>query len=257
MNKNNLIVLVTGASSGIGQAIAEIFAENGSHLIITGRREDRLQEIATRLRNLYSIQVHVACFDIRDREATQLALEQVPSFFNKIDILINNAGLAKGRAPIHEGQWQHWDTMIDTNLKGLLHISKLVSKKMIPFQEGIILNIGSVAGKEAYADGNVYCATKAAVDMLTKGMRLDLFKYGIKVAAVHPGHVETEFALVRFDGDADKANIYTQFTPLRARDVAETVYFVCTRPKHVVIQDVLMFSTQQANATNIDYSGKK
>lgn len=251
------IVLVTGATSGIGKAIAELFAINGYKVIITGRRKDRLDLIKEEFNASFSSRIESLCFDIRDEAAVEQAFAKLPEEWKKIDILINNAGLAKGRAPFHLGNLSHWETMIDTNIKGLLYISRIVSKSMVERQKGFIVNIGSVAGKEAYSDGNVYCATKAAVDMLTKGMRLDLHKYGIRVSAVHPGHVETEFALVRFDGDEQKADIYGNFTPLSAMDVAETVFYIVNRPQHVNIQDVLMFGTQQASATVVDMSGKK
>jgi NADP-dependent 3-hydroxy acid dehydrogenase YdfG len=253
----NTIVLVTGATSGIGKAIAELFAINGYKVIITGRRQDRLELIKEEFITNFSSRIESLCFDIRDEAAVEQAFTKLPEEWKTIDILINNAGLAKGRAPFHLGNLNHWETMIDTNIKGLLYISRIVSKNMVERQKGFIVNIGSVAGKEAYTDGNVYCATKAAVDMLTKGMRLDLHKYGIRVSAVHPGHVETEFALVRFDGDEQKADIYGNFTPLSAMDVAETVYYIVNRPQHVNIQDVLMFGTQQASATVVDMSGKK
>ncbi len=170
--------------------------------------------------------------------------------------MINNAGLAKGFAPIHKGSLDHWETMIDTNLKGLLYITRLVSPGMVARGKGHIINIGSSAGKEVYPNGNVYCATKFAVDALAKGMRLDLHKHGIKVTTVHPGHVETEFALVRFDGDAEKSKIYNDFQPLTAKDVAEAVVFAATRPPHVNVQDILMYATQQASSKVIDKSGR-
>lgn len=251
------IVMVTGGSSGIGKAVAEQFALNGYKVIITGRRNERLQEIKTELLGNYDAEIETLSFDVRDPESINKVLEQLPEEWKNVDILINNAGLAKGRSPIQEGNLHHWETMIDTNIKGLLYITRALTPGMVERQKGFIINIGSVAGKEAYVDGNVYCATKAAVDMLTKGMRLDLHKHGIRVAAVHPGHVETEFALVRFDGDEQKANIYENFTPLSAADVAEIVYFIASRPAHVNIQDILMFATQQASATVIDMSGKK
>ena len=251
------VVMVTGATSGIGKAIAEIFALNGYKVIITGRREDRLEQLKEEFNQRFSAKIQHLCFDIRLEAEVHKALEALPHDWKNIDILVNNAGLAKGRDPIHMGNLNNWETMIDTNIKGLLYISRLVSQGMVERQKGFIVNIGSVAAKEAYTDGNVYCATKAAVDMLTKGMRLDLHKYGIRVAAVHPGHVETEFALVRFDGDEQKADIYGNFTPLMAVDVAETVYYIVNRPLHVNIQDVLMFGTQQASATVVDASGKK
>ncbi len=251
------VVMVTGATSGIGRAVAELFALNGYKVIITGRRADRLEEIKSELASRYPLQLETLCFDVRDFDSVNNALKELPEAWRDVDILINNAGLAKGRSPFHLGNLDHWETMIDTNIKGLLYVTRAISPRMVERGTGFIINIGSVAGKEAYTDGNVYCATKAAVDMLTKGLRLDLHKHGIRVSAVHPGHVETEFALVRFDGDEQKANIYENFTPLTPMDVAETIYYIATRPAHVNIQDVLMFSTQQASATVVDMSGKK
>jgi NADP-dependent 3-hydroxy acid dehydrogenase YdfG len=187
----------------------------------------------------------------------EAALSNLPEGFNIVDILINNAGLAKGLAPIHEGQLDHWETMIDTNVKGLLYISRLISQGMVARKKGHIINISSTAGKEAYPNGNVYCATKFAVEALTRSMRFDLYQHGIRVSQVSPGHVEeTEFALVRFDGDAERAQIYQDFQPLKASDVAEAIWFIASRPAHVNIQDVFMMSNQQASATHIDRSGR-
>lgn len=251
------VVMVTGATSGIGQAIAEVFALNGYKVIVTGRRVERLEELKLTLAAQCHIEMQTLAFDVRDVESINTALATLPEAWRKVDILINNAGLAKGRTPIHEGNLQHWEQMIDTNLKGLLYLTRAVAPGMVERKKGFIINIGSSAGKEVYPDGNVYCATKAAVDMLTKGMRLDLYKYGIRVAAVHPGHVDTEFALVRFDGNEEKAAIYDNFSPLTAYDVAETVYFVATRPARVNVQELLMFSTQQGSNVFVDNSGKK
>jgi NADP-dependent 3-hydroxy acid dehydrogenase YdfG len=254
---NNTIVFISGATSGIGLAVAEKFASEGYKLILTGRRAERLDAIKNQLFQKYNTAAQTLNFDVRDFDALTLAFNSLPEDWKNIDILINNAGLAKGRAPLHIGQLNHWETMIDTNIKGLLYLTRTITPGMVDRKKGFIINIGSIAGKEAYPDGNVYCATKAAVDMLTKTLRMDFYKYGIRVSAVHPGHVETEFALVRFDGDEQKANIYENFSPLRAEDVADTVYYVASRPEHVVIQDITMFCAQQASATMVDMSGKK
>lgn len=251
------VVMVTGATSGIGRAIAELFAFNGYKVVLTGRRADRLKALEEELQGKFEVNLQTLSFDVRDISAIQQAIESLPESWRNVDILINNAGLARGRAPIHEGELDHWETMIDTNIKGLLYLTRLVTPGMVERGSGFVLNIGSVAGKNAYPNGNVYCATKAAVDMLTEAMRLDLYKHGVRVSAVHPGHVETEFALVRFDGDEEKASIYDDFTPLNAYDVAEVVYFVASRPERVNIQDVVMFSNQQASVTVTDKSGRK
>ena len=249
-------ILVTGATSGIGLAVADAFAAQGHRVILTGRREERLENIQTQLKDKYGVDVHTLAFDVRDYSEAEQLLTNLPEAFKDVDILINNAGLAMGLAPIHEGSLEHWETMIDTNIKGLLYVTRLVSPSMVARKKGHIINIGSTAGKEVYPNGNVYCATKFAVDALTRGMRLDLHEHGIKVTAIHPGHVETEFALVRFEGDEEKAQIYNDFKPLTATDVAETVVFVATRPTHVNIQDILMYSSQQASSTVIDRSGR-
>lgn len=252
------VVFITGATSGIGRATAWQFARAGYRLVLAGRRAARLEQLSEQLReNFEQLEVQTLSFDVRNKEEIDAALAKLPESWGNIDILINNAGLAKGRGPIHEGKIEDWESMIDTNLKGLLYLSRAISPIMVQNKKGFIINIGSIAGKEAYPDGNVYCATKAALDMLTKGMRLDLHRYGVRVAAIHPGHVETEFALVRFDGDEEKAKIYDDFTPLRAEDVAETIFFVASRPERVNIQDLLLFANQQASAAVIDRSGKK
>ncbi|EJF55001.1 short-chain alcohol dehydrogenase [Saprospira grandis DSM 2844] len=252
------VVFITGATSGIGRATAWQFARAGYRLVLAGRRAARLEQLSEQLHeNFEQLEVQTLSFDVRNKAEIDAALAKLPESWGNIDILINNAGLAKGRGPIHEGKIEDWETMIDTNLKGLLYLSRAISPIMVQNKKGFIINIGSIAGKEAYPDGNVYCATKAALDMLTKGMRLDLHRYGVRVAAIHPGHVETEFALVRFDGDEEKAKIYDDFTPLRAEDVAETIFFVASRPERVNIQDLLLFANQQAAAAVIDRSGKK
>ncbi|MGI9160127.1 MAG: SDR family NAD(P)-dependent oxidoreductase [Saprospiraceae bacterium] len=251
-------VLITGASSGIGMATAEIFAQHGHRVILTGRRLERLEMLKNRFYDLYRNDVLVLSFDLRDPLAVEAAIRQLPEDWKQVDILINNAGLAKGLAPIHEGSLEHWETMIDTNIKGLLYITRLIAPGMVERRNGHIINIGSSAGKETYPNGNVYCATKFAVDALTKAIRMDLYTHNVRVSQVSPGHVEeTEFALTRFDGDAERARIYDQFQPLKASDVAETIYFIASRPPHVNIQDVFMYGSQQASATMIDRSGRQ
>jgi NADP-dependent 3-hydroxy acid dehydrogenase YdfG len=251
------IVLVTGATSGIGKATAQIFAKNGYNVIITGRRKERLEELKTKLVKKYGVEILALNFDVRDLNAVKKAFKSLKPNWKKIDILVNNAGLAKGLAPIHEADIEDWEAMIDTNIKGLLYMTRIVSPEMVKAGKGHIINICSTAGHETYPNGNVYSATKHAVNALTKSMRLDLYKHGLRVSQISPGAVEeTEFSLVRFDGDAKKASIYEDFTPLRSKDVAETIYFVSTRPKHVNIQDVLMMGRQQAGSNFIDRSGR-
>jgi NADP-dependent 3-hydroxy acid dehydrogenase YdfG len=249
--------MITGATSGIGSATAKIFAKNGYPLIITGRRKERLEEVKSKLHKKYGIEIKTLCFDIMDYKAAQKAYKSLPEDWKNIEILVNNAGLAKGLHAIHEGKLEDWETMINTNIKGLLYITRLVSPEMVNRKRGHIINICSTAGHEVYPKGNVYSATKFAVNALTKSMRLDLYTHGIRVSQVSPGHVEeTEFALVRFDGDSERAKIYNDFTPLSSKDVAEIIYFAATRPKHVNIQDILVMSTQQAGSNFIDRSGR-
>ena len=251
-------VLITGATSGIGKATAYEFAAKNYRLILTGRRADRLESIQLDIQNQYQIPVETLVFDVRNYEEVQEALSNLDESWKPIDILVNNAGLARGLAKIYDGDIEHWDTMIDTNIKGVLHMSKIISKDMVKRGQGHIINVCSTAGKEVYQKGNVYCATKFAVDALTKAMRLDLYQDGIRVSQVSPAHVEeTEFALVRFDQDADKAKIYEDFNPLTSRDVAETIYFIASRPAHVNIQDILVMGTQQAGSSHLDRSGRK
>ena len=250
------VVLVTGATSGIGQAIAAQFAINGYKTIITGRRAERLEALQNELMEEdESIEVKTLSFDVRDLEATRTALNSLPEGWDKIDILVNNAGLAKGLAPINEGNVEFWNTMIDTNVKGLLYMSRLVTPGMVERQTGHVINIGSVAATQTYAGGGVYCATKAAVDTLNDAMRLDLHQHNIRVSCVHPGHVETEFAKVRYD--EAKANIYEDFQPLTAHDVADAVYYVAASPEHVNVQNMLIFGTQQASVSTIARTGRK
>jgi NADP-dependent 3-hydroxy acid dehydrogenase YdfG len=255
----NKLVLVTGATSGIGKACATVFAQHGHDLIITGRREDRLRDLAEHLEREYHILVKPLLFDVRVQDEVDAALGSLgEEVLEKVDILINNAGLAKGLDPVYHGRLDHWETMIDTNIKGLLYVTRFITPYMVNKQAGHVINVGSIAGKEAYPNGAVYCATKAAVDALTKGMRMDLYTHGIRVSQVSPGHVEeTEFARVRFDGDEQRARIYDDFQPLRSSDVADIVYFMATRPSHVNIQDVLVMGSQQASATMVDRSGRQ
>ena len=251
------LVLITGATSGIGKATAELFARNGYRLILTGRRVERLVALKNSLEGEFGSDILLLPFDVRDSGAVEAALTSLPEAFQNIDVLINNAGLAKGFSPIHEGSLSHWDTMIDTNVKGLVYVTRIVAQGMVQRRSGHIINVGSIAGKEIYPNGNVYCASKAAVDALTRAMRYDLFTYNIRVSQVSPGHVEeTEFAINRFDGDAERAKIYNDFQPLTARDVADAIFYMASRPPHVNIQDVYMFSTQQASATAVNRNGR-
>jgi 3-hydroxy acid dehydrogenase / malonic semialdehyde reductase len=240
-------VLITGATSGIGEATAMLLAHNNFNIIVTGRRNDRLLELKEKIEADSSARVFTLNFDIRNQTATEEAVKSLPDEWQQIDVLINNAGLAVGLSGINDGVTDDWERMIDTNVKGLLYISKIVSDKMIKAGGGHIVNISSIAGKETYPMGNVYCATKHAVQAITKGMRLDFLKYGIKVTSVCPGAVDTEFSLVRFKGDKQRAdNVYQGFTPLYAEDIAETILFVVTRPKHVNIDDILVMPLDQA-----------
>lgn len=243
------IVLITGATAGFGEACARKFAANGYDLIITGRRQERLTALQQDLEKANGVQVLPLTFDVQDEKAVSSALEQIPDSWKAVDILINNAGLALGLSTIDEGSLSDWDTMIDTNVKGLLYVSRTVIPWLKARRKGHIINLGSTAAKTVYAKGNVYCATKAAVDAISQGMRIDLLPYFIKVTAIHPGAAETEFSVVRFKGDAGKADdVYKGFTPLRAEDVADTIYYCATLPAHVCINDLVITCTQQANA---------
>lgn len=251
-------ILITGATSGIGKASAKIFAKKGYNLIITGRREKKLKTISEKYASKYGVSILPLSFDIRDLKAVKKAMSQLTGSWKKVDILLNNAGLARGFDPIHEGSIDDWETMIDTNLKGLLYMTRMVTPLMVKRQKGHVINIASTAGKEVYPNGNVYCATKHGVDALTKAMRIDLHKHGIRVSQVAPGHVEaTEFALVRFHGDENKAKIYKDFVPTNSKDIANIIYFIASQPRHVNIQDILVMGTQQANSNFIDRSGRK
>ena len=246
------ITLITGATAGIGEACAHVFARERYDVIITGRREDRLEKLAQQLKKEYNVNVLTLEFDVRNREEVIGKLEALPDEWKKINVLVNNAGLSQGLDPIQDGSYEDWETMIDTNVKGLLYVTKVVSNWMIANGFGHIVNLGSIAGKEVYPNGNVYCASKHAVDALNKGMRIDLLPYGIKVTAVHPGAVETEFSEVRFKGDKTRAKkVYDGFEPLVAKDIAETIWFVVSRPPHVNINELTIMPTAQANAMNI------
>ena len=246
-------VFITGATSGFGEACAKIFAKNGWNLILTGRREERLNDLCAQLKENYPIDVLTLCFDVRIEEEVFKALESLPETVrSKIHILINNAGLAVGRGPIDAGLIDDWDRMVDTNIKGLLYVTRAVVPFLKKNKQGHIFNIASIAGKEVYPGGNVYCATKHAVDALSKAMRIDLVEYGIKVTNIAPGAAETEFSIVRFKGDEKTAkSVYMGFEPLIAEDIAESVYFVATRPAHVTINDLTIMPTAQASATVI------
>ncbi len=240
---------VTGASSGIGRATAVALAKAGFQLVVTGRRRERLDELAA---EVAPTPVHILTFDVRDRDATTAAVIGLPLEFAAIDVLVNNAGGAHGLNPIQDGDPHDWDNMLDANVRGLLNVTHAVLPGLTARKTGFIINISSIAGREAYANGNVYCASKAAVSMLTKTMRLDLLPFGIRVAEVAPGAVETEFSEVRFKGDAERAaKVYDGFEPLRAEDVADVVAFMATRPAHVNVADVLLLPTAQGAAATI------
>jgi 3-hydroxy acid dehydrogenase/malonic semialdehyde reductase len=242
--------LITGATSGIGKATAEILAKNNYKIILCGRREDRMVELKKELSKL--TEVHTLLFDVRDKKAVSESIASLPEAFSTIDILINNAGNAHGLDPIQNGDLDDWDAMIDINVKGLLYVSKAIIPQMIERKSGHIINIGSTAAKEVYPNGNVYCATKHAVDALNQGMRMDLNPFGIRVGAIHPGMVQTEFSEVRFKGDTDRAEkVYQGFMPLQPEDIADIIHFVVSRPYHINIADLVVMSTAQASSTII------
>lgn len=242
------IALVTGATSGIGKATAERLGKEGYHIIAVGRRESRLLELKSILEK-ENTRVLTHVLDVRDQASVDSFISDLPEAWKAIDILINNAGLAAGKGPVQDGNPDHWERMIDTNLKGLLYVSRAVIPGMIERKTGHIVNIGSIAGKEVYPGGNVYCATKHSVDALTRGMRIDLIQHGIRVSQVAPGMVETEFSVVRFDGDEEKAReVYEGFEPLKAEDVADAVLYQVTRPAHVNVADILLLPSAQASS---------
>ena len=243
-----LTALITGATSGIGKATAEIFAKNNIRLILCGRRKNRLEEIQKQLKDY--TEITTLNFDVKNREQVQEAIASLPEKFHHVDILINNAGNAHGLSSIQNGNIDDWDAMIDINVKGLLYVTKAIVPQMIERNNGFIVNIGSIAGKEVYPNGNVYCASKHAVNALNKSMRIDLNKHNIRVSGIHPGAVETEFSDVRFKGDKEKAkNVYKGYSALQAEDIADIIHFVVTRPYHVNIEDLVVYPTAQASAT--------
>jgi NADP-dependent 3-hydroxy acid dehydrogenase YdfG len=245
--------MITGATSGIGEATARMLARHSFHLILCGRRQERLDALHNQLKQ--HTRVTTLNFDVRYADEVAKSFELLPKEWQQIDVLINNAGNAHGLDPVQQGKLEDWDAMIDINVKGLLYVSRLVLPGMTERKSGHVINIGSIAGKETYANGNVYCASKAAVDVITQGMRIDLNAYGIKVTAIHPGLVATEFSLVRFKGDADRASqVYKGLLPLQGDDIADLILFVLTRPPHVVIADLLVLPTAQASATVVKRS---
>lgn len=246
----NKTAFITGATSGIGKATAEIFAKNNIRLILCGRRAERLKELQNELSKL--TEVTTLQFDVSKRTEVEAAMNALPENFKQIDILINNAGNAHGLSTIQDGNVDDWDAMLDINVKGLLYVSKAIIPQMIENNNGFIVNIGSTAGKEVYKNGNVYCASKFAVNALNKSMRLDLNEHNIRVSAIHPGLVQTEFSEVRFKGDIERAEtVYKCYKALQAEDVADIIHFVITRPYHVNIEDLVVFPTAQASATMI------
>jgi len=245
----NRIALITGATSGIGKATALKLAQNNFDVIITGRRIELLDELKKEIKENQSGRVHVLHFDVRDKEQVIHAIDNLPNEWKNIDVLINNAGLAVGLEHLDEGNIDDWERMIDTNIKGLLYMTKKVSPIMIKKKHGHIINIGSTAGKEVYEFGNVYCGTKHAVDAISKGMRIDMLKHKIKVTTINPGMVETEFSLVRFKGDKERAEkVYKGFNPLIGEDIADAILYVLTRPEHVCVNDMIITATAQANS---------
>ena len=242
------IALITGATSGIGEATAHLLSKNNFKLILCGRREDRLTKLKSELSSI--TEVVTLSFDVVDKNEVKKSIASLATNWKNIDVLINNAGNAHGLDPIQTGSIDDWDAMIDINVKGLLYVTHEVLPIMVERKAGHIINIGSIAGKEVYANGNVYCASKAAVDVITRGMRIDLNAHHIKLTAIHPGLVETEFSLVRFKGDAGRAaNVYKGFDPLQGEDIADLILFAVTRPTHVVIADLVVLPTAQASAT--------
>ncbi len=244
-----MIALITGVTSGIGKASAEIFAKNGYDLILTGRRKDRLEELAGELKKKYKVKVLALNFDVRKLKEVERELSSLPAEWKKTDVLINNAGLASGLGTIQEGDIEDWEKMIDTNVKGLLYVTRQIAPLMIKNGRGHIINVASLAGKQAYPKGNVYCATKFAVDALSQSMRLDMIEHGIRVTNIAPGLVETEFSIVRFHGNAERAkSTYANIQPLTPEDIAEVIFWTASRPAHVNINDVVITPTAQANA---------
>ena len=249
-------IFITGATSGIGKSTAYLFASNGYNLILTGRREERLQQIKNELESEHPITIQTLCFDVRDQEAVKNAIENINNdLFPNIDILVNNAGLASGTNTIDNGEFSDWDVMIDTNVKGLLYVTRTLLPKLKKQKTAHIINIGSTAGKNVYQNGNVYCATKYAVDALSQSMRIELLPFGIKVTSINPGACETEFSIVRYHGDKERADkVYEGFDPLTPEDIADTILYCANLPKHVCINDLTLTCLTQANA---NYNIKK
>jgi len=247
----NKIIFITGATSGIGEAAARVFAQAGDDLILTGRRSERLDQLAKELEQTYKIEVKSLCFDVRDQKEVEINIGGLKGKWTNIDVLINNAGLAAGLDKIQDGDTEDWNNMIDTNIKGLLYVSRQIIPIFIKQKKGHIINIGSTASKVVYEKGNVYSASKFAVDALSKSMRIDLLEHGIKVTQISPGAAETEFSIVRFKGDKSKAdNIYKGFKPLSAADIASAIYYATTVPEHVCINEIEITALAQANSTN-------
>lgn len=243
------IVFITGATSGFGEACAVKFAANNYKLVLNGRRKDRLEVLQQKLKKEYNAESYVLPFDVRDQPTVFSSILSLPKEWLNIDVLINNAGLALGRDLFDEASLEDWDTMIDTNVKGLLYVSKAIVPFMIQNKKGHVINVGSIAGKEVYERGNVYCASKQAVDAISKAMRIDLLQHGIKITAIHPGAAETEFSIVRFKGNEDSAKkVYEGYQPLTSEDVAEVIYYAASQPPHVCINDLVITCTQQANS---------
>jgi NADP-dependent 3-hydroxy acid dehydrogenase YdfG len=249
----NKIALITGASAGIGKACAEVFAREGFNLILTARRIEKLEAISAELKAEFGIEVKTLQMDVRIKAEVEKGWESLTEDWKRIDVLVNNAGLSQGLDPIYSGDTDDWDRMIDTNIKGLLYVSRIVLPGMKERKSGHVINLGSIAGKEVYPNGNVYCATKHAVDALNKAMRIDLLPYSVKVSALHPGAVETEFSIVRFKGNEERAHqVYEGFEPLVAQDIAEAAWFVVSRPQHVNINELIIMPTAQASGTLIN-----
>ncbi|MEH2253247.1 SDR family oxidoreductase [Nostoc sp.] len=249
----NQIILITGASSGIGTACARIFAGAGAKLILAARRLERLQQLADTLNKDFNTEIHLLELDVRDRTAVESAISTLPSVWSDIDILINNAGLSRGLDKLHEGSFQDWEDMIDTNVKGLLYLSRYVVPGMVSRDRGHVVNLGSIAGHQTYPGGNVYCASKAAVRAISEGLKQDLLGTRVRVTSVDPGMVETEFSEVRFHGDTERANkVYQGVTPLTADDVADVIFFCVTRSPHVNINEVVLMPVDQASATLVN-----
>jgi len=244
------IVFITGSSSGIGKACAHRFAKEGAKLLLCARRKERLDSLAGEIEETYGTQIHSFQLDVRDRQQVEVSLEALPAEWKSVDVLVNNAGLARGYSKVHEGLIDDWEEMIDTNFKGLLYVTKKIIPWMLENEHGDIINIGSIAGHEVYPNGNVYCASKHAVDALTRGIRIDLLGTPLRVATVDPGMVETEFSLVRFHGDKEKAdNVYKGLKPLVGEDIADAVFYCASRPAHVQIAEIIIFPTAQRTAT--------